>query len=144
MKVLFLDFDGVLTSRKSCAEYGTFRALDPAAVELLNGIIENTNAYVVISSCWRIRNSVDMLRHILSEFGFRYSGRVLGMTPRVMGERGEEITAWLAAFEGDVEKFVVLDDEPSDLKCVLPYVVQTNFDCGLTVVEARHVTSALA
>ena len=87
MRVVFLDFDGVLNSQpflvtESVNGYETIgeaSALDPANVEHLNAIVRETGAVVVISSSWRHGRKLSDLRTMLESRGF--VGQVLGRTP---------------------------------------------------------------
>jgi hypothetical protein len=60
---------------------------------------------------------------------------IIGKTPRLTGkQRGEEIKKWLDNYQGNVESFVVLDDD-DDMDAVYDNFVQTKHDYGLTYVE---------
>ena len=50
-------------------------------------------------------------------------------------ERGLEIAAWLAA-RPDYPPFVILDDD-DDMGALAPYLVQTNPETGLTLIDAE-------
>ena len=70
MIVLFLDIDGVLNSNQwyykrkelGLSLEGDKSEFDPDTVEILNGLISDTNAKVVLSSTWR--NNYDTLEEI--------------------------------------------------------------------------------
>jgi HAD domain in Swiss Army Knife RNA repair proteins len=147
MKIVFLDFDGVLNSRAffrankgkgATNELAEAGAIDPKAVARLNRIIADTGAQVVVSSSWRIGRTRFQLSEILRVRGF--DGFVLGMTPDLTTvsdegvclakERGDEIRAWLDDHWPDAA-FVVLDDN-ADMTAVRNRFVQTSFDTGLT------------
>lgn len=112
MRIVFLDFDGVLNSRRFFARSGPIErpddALDPAAVARVDRVIARTGAKVVISSTWRIMDPLDRIAGILRAHGF--GGEVVGATPVVGGSRGREIGAWLDQSKG-VRSFVILDDD---------------------------------
>jgi len=85
MKVIFLDFDGVLNSRRfmlECAEGGRsgVTGLDPKAVAHLNRICRQTGAAIVVSSSWRIGRTLEQLREVLREAGC--TAAVEDATPR--------------------------------------------------------------
>ena len=111
MKIVFLDFDGVLNSTRFSREMldgpGADDALDPVAVEILNRIVERTTAKVVVSSTWRLTHPLERIVAILRAHGFR--GEVLGATPVRSGPRSGEIAAWLSE-QRSVTSFVILDD----------------------------------
>jgi hypothetical protein len=141
MKIIFLDFDGVLNSNefnKKANLSGTLdmsnvswwvEMVDPIAVARLNTIIEKTDAKVVVSSSWRLYNSVEMLTEILHHVGFK--GEIIDLTPkRYDSRRGKEIKKFLETTPIKVDKFVVIDDDediwPFELK-----TVQTDIKYGL-------------
>lgn len=74
MKVLFLDFDGVLNSHRFMLEdrsqYKTgVVGLDPKAMAHVNYICGKTDAEIVVSSSWRYGHSLSELRDILCAVG---------------------------------------------------------------------------
>jgi hypothetical protein len=140
MRLVFLDFDGVLNSaeymlsdRPTERERGGVMGLDPLAVARLNRLIKVTSAEVVVTSVVRHRKRRTELCDILKARGF--VGTVRGMTPWHGGDhvRGLEIQAWLDEWThalGPIE-FVILDDD-SDMNHLLPRLVKTSFATGLT------------
>jgi hypothetical protein len=146
MKVVFLDFDGVLNS------YGFLKQqphrmdrLDPEAVARLNRLLTRSGAKVVISSSWRVHHSLEELRKRLGEVGF--AGEVIGQTPDISWEeygdpfrgRAVEIQSWLDGQSEPLESFVVLDD--LYLEELAQFLVKTEFEAGL---GDEHVEAALA
>jgi hypothetical protein len=111
MRIIFLDFDGVLNSRRFFAtrppDGADDEALDPTAVARVNRIVERTGARVVVSSSWRLSDPVERIVAILRQHGF--AGEVVGTTPVLAGSRGREIRAWLRASRG-ITSYVILDD----------------------------------
>ena len=115
MKVLFLDFDGVLNSERyvrNCGEYGVI--IDKSRMQLLRQIIESTGAQIVLSTSWReYWSKGEKLEHtvgaqiddIFKEHGLE----IFDKTPKLGGRREEEIESWLNDFS-NVENFVILDD----------------------------------
>src|SRR5258708_533010 len=111
MKVIFLDFDGVLNSRdwftrreavRQGIEPDKWKAwreehdFDPVAVKRLNKLVTEMSAVVVVSSSWRLGRSTQELARILKDVGF--VGSVLDRTPDRSSrayERFHEIRAWL-------------------------------------------------
>lgn len=118
VKVIFLDFDGVvvcLPVEWDRLENGRgVHALNRAAVARLNDLVERTGAGVVVSSSWRLHQSVEHLTGYLRRAGFR--GQVLDKTPdrHAWGaeewQRGDEIMAWLK-LNPQVTSYVALDDD---------------------------------
>lgn len=153
MKILFLDFDGVLCNRESIsAGYKARTASEqdpygahPDCVAALNRILNTTGAYIVISSVWR-HGGLSRMRDTLDAWGV-VPKRVLSVTPSMRGEdskeRGDEIQAWLDSYtRHEIEAFVILDDD-SDMKHLLPKLVQTDFVIGLTEYDATRAISFL-
>jgi len=110
MKVVFLDFDGVLNNQAHLARakarrddppdereqayldrlpegysktyyLAHFRDLDTEKVDLLNLIVRNSKSIkVVISSSWRIIWTTEEIQALLEGHGFE--GKIVGMTPK--------------------------------------------------------------
>ena len=158
MKVIFLDFDGVLNSARYF--YGPDRVsaenltqlwkcihmLDPATAPLLNAITDASGARLVISSSWRLAYPLGIIDKAMKHRGF--TGQVIGKTGyRSDGDstsrRGLEIQDWMdqhheAGWE-PIEAFVILDDS-ADMGPLLPKLVRTTWEEGLL---AEHVEPAL-
>ena len=156
MRIIFLDFDGVLNTigyllaqeeagRNGC---GTPDGLDPRLVTKLNDIIDVTDAFVVVSSSWRHLYTTPELQDLLTSRGFK--GTVLDRTPRSVpcqnglsrrecGPRGDEIRAWLDSQRHAVTGYVVLDDW-GDMDAVRDHFIQTTLNEGLT---DDHVSRAI-
>lgn len=154
MKVIFLDFDGVLNSMawmRACADRGDIFegpvGIDKAAVAVLNKIIEKTGAKVVVSSTWRKGHNIAALQTILDEAGF--TGEVIGKTCSLYGEdprsgrrleRGDEILRWIA--EHKTSRFVIIDDS-SDMNVLLDKLVRTSWENGLTEAHVPEILKHL-
>jgi hypothetical protein len=132
MKVLFLDIDGVLNSRRSCvANYGyphdfsqsNMRMFDVVALGLIQRLCQLHLIKVVISSSWRNH-------HPWQEIGKGLDLPVIDSTPRLVGPRGKEIAAWLEAHP-EVETYAILDDDPDMLPDQQGCFVHTNGMEGL-------------
>lgn len=114
MKIIFLDIDGVLNSKKyEDANYSSFLhrdSFDPAAVARLNKITDLTKAKIVVSSAWRVSFEFDKetFFYMLREEGL--TGELLDITPIFTScLRWQEIRDWLDDHP-EVESFVILDD----------------------------------
>jgi len=159
MKIVFLDFDGVLNSwaffemtKGARAEEGItdlerwVRKVDPAAVAELDRICTTAGADVVVSSTWRQLHALADLRQILERRGF--TGRIIGKTPRLPPHgvrscpRGLEIQEWLDATRRPVESFVILDDD-NDMEHLIDRLVLTSFRTGLTAGDADKAINVL-
>lgn len=98
MKVIFLDFDGVLNSekwfrtREKSVEIDDIKSqypyyqIDPNSISLLNQIIQSTEAKVVVSSTWRLGRTVEELQSILNIHGF--IGEIIDKTPHFGAPKG--------------------------------------------------------
>ena len=159
MKILFLDIDGVLVSRRSWGKrhpHGHANA-DPEAVAALNHIIAETGARIVVSSVWRQGQSLTDLRQIINGH-FGVVGGVISKTPiirtkkqfegtpgmiEVSAERGDEIDFWLRAQHSEpIDRYVILDDD-SDMGAHKHRLVQANFETGLTMADAERAIALL-
>lgn len=151
MKAIFLDIDGVLVTWDDLSHWCEpdpvigrgFHRFHKSAVANLNVLIKETGAFLVLSSTWRKGSEEKFLavrRHIERQ-GVR--GTVIARTcdsfqlededGELTGKwsrRGHEIQKWLDCHE-NVDKFVIIDDD-SDMEHLLPYLVKTNMDNGLT------------
>lgn len=148
MKLIFLDIDGVcnnnqffLDFNKSGKKFHPDDMIDPVNVLQLNKIIAQTQAKIVVSSSWRVCQSVERLQNLLSRHGVL--GEVIDKTPDFCIQsktRGEEIQSWLDEYnqnpEGeDIESFVIIDDE-SDIHQKENFV-QTSMDTGLIELHVQ-------
>lgn len=117
MKVLFLDFDGVLNSEASFRmeirrkNNRVSDTLNPVACANLQYILEqDRDVKIVISSTWRKIHTMVELQNILNGYGVE-AARVIGKTPSVFsGHRGQEIKLWLGE-NTNVTTYVILDDD---------------------------------
>lgn len=150
MKIIFLDFDGVLNSHWYMLEFpkewnsgmAVEGQIDPESVALVNKIVEDTGAVVVISSAWRLVRSLDDLTRMLANKGFK--GEVIGITPDLahLGKRrGDEIQEWIdtSPLKDQIESFVILDDN-SDMVHLTDKLVLTGYTVG---IEEHHVEKAI-
>lgn len=164
MKLIFLDIDGVLNTtdhltsliseRKEISDkFG--HLFDPLAVQNLEEIVRRTGAKVVISSTWR-RDGLKRMRQMFKERNI--NADIVGITPLFVESsrsthyiqddpiRGEEIEIFKMRFEsthGEVESFVIIDDNDDFLEFQMPSLVQTNEDEGLTSEKAERVIQVL-
>ncbi|WP_437588384.1 HAD domain-containing protein [Sorangium sp. So ce1000] len=151
MKVLFLDFDGVLNDLLTITQaHGAgARRFSAGAIDRLNTIVARTGARVVVTSSWREKHTLDALRALLASEGF--TGEILDCTPvlhaRTAGARDlepgqtrcREIQAWLDRQPEPPERFAVLDD--IELELLTAVHVKTEVDAGLC---DEHVEVAIS
>ena len=109
MKVIFLDADGVLNSDKFFDDAkikGIESEFDVDAIKLLKEAVEKTGARVVLDTSFRYKKKAELLVELLIQNGVY----IIGKTPFLNNERGNEIKQWLSE-HNDVENYVILDDE---------------------------------
>lgn len=150
MKIMFLDFDGVLNSHQYMVSPRNKNkgliGLDPENVQVLNKVFQNEpDLKIVVSSAWRIGRNIWTLRDILSEAGFLYPERVIDKTPNSSSkgsDRGYEIYDWMDKFpvNDEITAYVIVDDS-CDMAMFMHKLVRTShYDHGL---KECHVTEIL-
>jgi len=129
--IIFLDIDGVLNSFKSAKEHKSYEVLDSSAIACLDAIIEHCQAKVVISSSWRIIQTLDSMIKKLDESGMQNSDKVIDITPSLQTrKRQDEILKWR---EDNSHKgmYLILDDGVQDLQDLRAHLIKTTFAKGL-------------
>lgn len=143
MNVIFLDFDGVLNGYNFWTDFGwkiacsthckkikdLYRKItDPFGihrrkVRLLAKIVHKTNARVVLTSSWRNKvwdisyDTMEGNARKLSDLFNKYNIAIFGIVLKLPdGDRCDEISKWLSDHKGEVDNFVILDDERSMLE----------------------------
>jgi len=157
MKVIFLDFDGVLNSAASFWFERRFRKAHPELDDL--GPVRETlcrvctsnfqvildhfpETKVVISSTWRNLFTLDWLKEKLASYGID-SSRVIGKTGGAdWGDRGTEIQQWLNEHP-EVKTYVVLDDNYIGGGIPETNIVKTSWNVGLTLPHALEAIQKL-
>lgn len=152
MKVIFLDIDGVLNSRRYDEERipGTSFNIDETRLPLVKEIVDKTSALIVLSSTWRhklyenIRPRNGEGTRLLMIFE-KYSLKISYITPDVgkLASRPSEISAWLAERGDEVEAFAILDDAFGGWGALSDHLVKTDYRIGRGL-ERRHVDAAIA
>ena len=147
MRVIFLDFDGPLIpimSYQNPRVSGKSAVAWPPCVTALNRITDTTGARIVVTSVWRADGFM-MTKERLKEWGV--TGKMIGITPDLTNRgpvlwnsvpRGLEIEAWIKQYTEDreaVETFVILDDD-KDMEHLIPHLIHTPFEVGLTEADA--------
>lgn len=139
MKVIFLDIDGVLNHQKHyewllltdeptpMQRTYPYTEINPGSCRLLNEIIQETGAKIVVSSSWRLDGEA-RLNSLFKYFGLP---RIYDITPCLNTDRGIEIGAWLAAHP-EVTHYVILDDDEDMNAEQMPFFIKTNpYEDGL-------------
>ncbi|WP_127532157.1 HAD domain-containing protein [Paenibacillus kobensis] len=124
MRIIFLDIDGVLNTDRAVRlrqlhEQADIN-FDAEAMKNLQELIDATDAYVVISSTWRIHYNTEnrlwteLIRNFM-QYGLEH--RIIGITPVLDSNlqpstRWREIESWLRNYlDGHIQSFVIVDDE---------------------------------
>lgn len=139
MKIIFLDFDGVLVNRETLRGGGFPGYGHPGCVAALNKILAATKAHIVVSSTWR-SEGLEAVRDHLRRWGVK--GQVVDITGQDFAARGTEIHNWLEK-NPDVKDFVILDDD-SDMEPYMDRLVKTDFERGLTAAHAKTAIALLS
>ena len=126
MKIIFLDVDGVLNSYKDRFSYILETDYH---LELLQRLVEQTGAKLVLSSSWRLGERIDdTLATRLKDFNMK----TIGSTPCLIDScRGDEIREWMDKCKEEIESFVILDDESDMAEFTKTNLVKTNARIGL-------------
>lgn len=151
MKIIFLDIDGVLNSRKydQKRNWDEQTDIDETRLPLLKEVVDATNAKIVLSSTWRAHWNIepDLCgedgRYINLSFA-KYGLSVFGKTPDlgIHARRKDEILKWLTDTKENIEAFVIIDDYRFGWGELSDHFVKTepNFRSGL---EKEHVLQAI-
>lgn len=117
MKIIFLDFDGVIDTeyysyilyeagKPIADEHGLL--FDPECVKNLKYIIDNTGADIVVSSTWKDDMSYEEILDMWKDRGL--PGFVTDVTPTTAEHhRGDEIDAWLKECPTECN-YIIIDD----------------------------------
>ena len=149
MKVIFLDFDGVLNSARylaSSREAGL--VIDPTRMILLKQIVDATGAGIVLSTSWREHWSAsegdcNYIGTCIHRIFDKFDLRILDKTPHLNTGRESEILTWLDE-NPKVRSFVVLDDRLLCTKRLNGCSVKTsNFRNGLDETDVQKAIGIL-
>lgn len=145
MKVLFLDIDGVLNDLEY-NERAQSNVILPRCVDLLNEILIETDAKIVLTSSWRYM----VHKEAMTVKGFEYLLQSHGIVPRLIGItmldedtppyydaenwcRSQQVQIWLNENkELNIENFVVMDDFDISFDGLNGRFIQTNAETGMT------------
>lgn len=137
MKVIFLDYDGVINLAGPNAPASAFsKAACSNVKKLLN---EVKDLKIVISSSWRHRG-LDFVKSVLDQVGIG-SDRVIGITPEDAHSRLHHIKEWLNNNK-EVANFVILDDD-GGLPEHAPHLVKVNPYIGVTGSDVEKAKKIL-
>lgn len=170
LKILFLDFDGVLNTdsyqallhasgRPVWDDYG--QLFDPEAVRNLKWILDTIpDMKIVVESSWKVQG-LDELRQMWKERDL--PGELYDSTPDIFDEelltidlsnpdsiqrieglgKGREISAWLARFGGQDCRYAILDDMAEFSGELAGHHILVDPVCGITQEDALKVIKKL-
>lgn len=144
MKVVFLDFTGVLFTFRSQTESrrGMRDMADDKCVKQLNRLIDETHAVIVVSSDYRHSFSLRELNGLLKDWGVKKPA--INALPWGLGDKTVSVKEWIERNSmSNIEKFVILDDELEEPKFFHENIVQTRYRKGLTKELANKAISLL-
>jgi hypothetical protein len=136
VKVLFLDIDGVVNTKRTKGNFQGVMGIDPPLAARVQRIIQNTRCEIVVSSSWRLyQHSLDEVERKICKFA--------DITPILHAPRGYEIKVWLM-LHPEIEHYVILDDADSILPEQRANFFQTTWESGLTEDIALAVEKHLS
>ena len=155
MKVIFLDFDGVITIPE------TKWNISLSHVKRIKKICDKTDAKLVISSSWQryagtknetreervanwlngilMKNIKGPIKKFFEDYTYDMSGRFYG---EFGNERGSDIKSWLTR-NPEVNNYVIIDDEGDMLDEQLYHFVQTDWVFGIQDREVKLAIDVL-
>jgi HAD domain in Swiss Army Knife RNA repair proteins len=146
LKIIFLDIDGVLNSKeyykKVNMKIDNWDRFDPETVKLINALVQEFNARIVITSSWRF-GAKDLLFKELKKSQLLKHLYKNWETPMIyLGTRGEEIKQWMAKHP-EVNGYVILDDRDDILPEQLAHFIKTDIETGFKQVHYEKARSIL-
>lgn len=152
MNYIFLDIDGVMNNRidwmskvdNKSEQFHDHRMFCDEAWEMLSDVCKRTKAKIVLSSSWRLgfknrngyvvckSNDCSLSQKLLFYFE-KYNIDLVGLTTNHYDYRGKQINDYVKRNLFATDKWVVLDDEDSDIKgyCKEEQMIKTEFETGL-------------
>jgi hypothetical protein len=148
MNVIFLDIDGVLNNEKSflrMRDDGTYYLvrdyINKDLVELLNKLVEDTGAKIVVTSPIKHKGT-NFLNRMLTNYGL--TTHIYDVTPISDDKynRGGEIKRWLSECKESIEGYVIFDDSPylfenSD-EVILNHIIFVDASTGLSEANVKQ------
>lgn len=146
-KIIFLDFDGVITTLKSHYK------IDFDKVELIKEICDNTGAKIVISSSWRKHNFENTKHYLVNKCNFPYPELLVDQTPDIICKyinedkymstyRGIEIQCYLNDHP-NINNYVILDDDSDMLLWHKNKFIKTNTYKGISKSQVNKAIKIL-
>ena len=145
MKVIFLDFDGVITIPPKWY-------LKADKIKLIKRIVDETAAKIVVSSSWRMQTVEETRKSMVykekrcprNKMLYWLIDNLYDVTPWVgLGNgRGGEIQQYLNDHP-EIDNYVIIDDDSDMLESQLDHFVQTNWEVGLTEEDVNKAIKIL-
>ena len=149
MKVIFLDFDGVITIPPKWY-------IKADKLKYIKQIVDTTGAKIVISSSWRMKSVEETIEKIIgrpkrcprNKMLNWFINNLYDVTPWCADKkyyktgRGGEIQTWLDNHP-EVNNYVILDDDGDMMDQQLFHFVQTNYEDGITELETNWAIKIL-
>jgi hypothetical protein len=156
MKIIFLDVDGVLNDEDYYVAGKTdlpypLSEFNPKSVELLNYIVDKTNAKIVLSASMRA-DGIDVCRNLFVAVGIK--AEIISITPHINNDysvRGNEILKWIQdnklykpfSYINTDHDYVILDDDGDMLLQQKNNFFQISPKTGLTKLVADKIIKFL-
>ena len=141
-KILFLDVDGVMCTRRSHLVYGKeggiWHEWDPLACAAIYKACQH-GVQIVVSSTWRKPMHQESLFEKLKEHNlFGYVLFPDWKTPIRDGIRGLEVAEWLSK-HSEVESYRILDDDADFLDSQEKFLIRTDPEDGMTSENIKRL-----
>ena len=149
MKVIFLDFDGVITIPPKWY-------INADKIKYIKQIVDTTGAKIVVSSSWRRENVKETINDMIgktkrcpkNKMLYWLIDNIYDVTSWFSDKkynrigRGGEIQTWLDKHP-EVDNYVIIDDDGDMLDSQLYHFVQTNYEDGITELETNWAIKIL-
>ena len=136
MNIIFLDVDvNSLEYAKRLYEEtnipysGYDFPFDPKCLNNLKTLVSKTNAYIVVTSTWRMHEmGKKILLSELKKYGL--DTKVIGYTDILHLTRGDEIKKYLC--DNNIKASYIILDDDDDFNDLEEFLIKTKFETGLT------------
>ena len=149
MKIIFLDFDGVITIPPKWY-------INSNKIKWIKKIVDETDAKIVVSSSWRRENVKETINDMIGKTKRCPRNKMLYWLVDNLYDvtswfsdkkyngtgRGGEIQTWLDKHP-EVDNYVIIDDDGDFLDEQLYHFVQTNYEDGITETESIRAIKVL-
>ncbi len=142
MKILFLEIDGVLNTKRTWIQREFF---EDECIASLNHIIKACDPEIVIASEWRRLHAISHLNYLFRKNKIKKEIASCIPSSKEMA-KGEEILMWMELNDlVAVEKFAVVDTYLGNLVPYIPKhkIILTTLQQGLTPALAKKVVKCL-